>query len=143
MKFECKETSELAFICASILKQYSDIKIFTFKGELGAGKTTMVKEFCKQLDVIDNTNSPTFAIINEYKTSNNNFLYHFDLYRIEKTSELYDLGAEEYLTGNNYCFIEWPELVSEMIPVDYVEIQILWVPKTDKRIITVTSIKRD
>ena len=85
-------------------------RVFLFDAPMGAGKTTFIKSLCKYLDVIDAMSSPTYSIVNEYHTKNNDKLFHFDLYRIRAAEELFEMGFEEYLTANNYVFIEWPEL---------------------------------
>lgn len=99
-------------------------KILLFNGKMGAGKTTLIKEVCKQLGVKDNISSPTFSLVNEYHTSENEIVYHFDFYRIEAEEEAYDMGVEEYLYSNNWCLIEWPEKVKNLLPLETVEINI-------------------
>jgi tRNA threonylcarbamoyladenosine biosynthesis protein TsaE len=94
-----------------------ETKIVLFVGDLGAGKTTLIKKLCDKLGVKDEMSSPTFSIVNEYQAEAG-LVYHFDLYRIEKSSELYDLGFEDYLDSDQYCFIEWPE-IAENILRDY------------------------
>ncbi len=95
-----------------------------FFGEMGAGKTTLIKAICKVLGVEDTVASPTFALINEYFTKDGASVYHFDLYRIEDISEVYDLGYENYFYSAAYCFIEWPEKVIELIPEDVLMLEI-------------------
>jgi tRNA threonylcarbamoyladenosine biosynthesis protein TsaE len=133
MVFECRHLDELPLISGKILNLYPEERIFIFRGDLGAGKTTLIKEICRQLQVIDPTNSPSFAILNEYKTANRNKLYHFDFYRIKKLEEVYDIGYEEYFYSGNYCFIEWPELIKEILPEEFVEIKIEWDLNSDSR----------
>lgn len=87
-----------------------------FSGEMGAGKTTVIKSLCKKLGVESIVVSPTFALINEYFTSLGDSIYHFDLYRIENTEELFDFGYEEYFYSDAYCFIEWPEKAMDLLP---------------------------
>ena len=99
-------------------------KIFAFYGEMGSGKTTIIKSICKALGAHDTVTSPTFTLINEYKTSGGESLYHFDFYRIRKPEEVFDLGTEEYLSSGSYCFIEWPELAEWILPVDIVKVRI-------------------
>lgn len=101
-----------------------DWRIFAFSGDLGAGKTTMIKHFCQQLRVEDTVQSPTFSIVNEYKTSSGASVFHMDFYRIRKTEEVFDLGYEDYLFSGNYCFIEWPEIIEELLPKDVVKIRL-------------------
>lgn len=99
-------------------------KVLAFKGSMGAGKTTFIKSICKKLNVIDQVNSPTFAIINEYETNVNTKVYHFDFYRIKNLEEAYDFGYEDYFYSGNFCLIEWPELVEPLLPDNTLEISI-------------------
>jgi tRNA threonylcarbamoyladenosine biosynthesis protein TsaE len=98
--------------------------VVAFYGELGAGKTTFFKAVCKELGVIDIVSSPTFALVYEYKTSGNEKIYHFDLYRINDPSELFDLGYEDYFYSGNRCFIEWPEKAENLLPADCLRVNI-------------------
>ena len=96
-----------------------DDTVFAFYGKMGAGKTTFIKALCQELGVEDEVNSPTFAIINEYRSATTaELIYHFDFYRIKKLEEVYDLGYEDYFYSCALCFIEWPELVEELLPLD-------------------------
>ena len=96
-----------------------DDTVFAFYGKMGAGKTTFIKALCQELGVEDEVNSPTFAIINEYRSQTTaELIYHFDFYRIKKLEEVYDLGYEDYFYSGALCFIEWPELVEELLPLD-------------------------
>lgn len=110
---------DLAQIC-KIAKQFIDSidenRVFAFYGKMGAGKTTFVKALCQELGVEDQVASPTFAIVNEYRTTNGEPLFHFDFYRIQRLTEAYDMGCEEYFYSGNLCFIEWPELIEELLP---------------------------
>ena len=94
----------------------SSSKVFLFNGAMGAGKTTFIKALAKQLGINDIANSPTFSIVNEYHTNEGQTVYHFDLYRLKNEEEAYDIGLDEYLYSGNYCFIEWPEKASHIIP---------------------------
>ena len=100
-----------------------DHKVFAFYGSMGAGKTTFVKAICEELGVEDVITSPTFAIINEY-SSREGVIYHFDFYRIKKLEEVYDMGYEDYFYSGALCFIEWPELIEELLPEDAVKVSI-------------------
>ncbi len=93
----------------------SDEKIFLFDAPMGAGKTTFIKSLCSYLGVTDTMSSPTYSIVNEYNTGNNFKVYHFDLYRLKSTDELFEIGFEDYLNSNNYLFIEWPELATNFL----------------------------
>ncbi|MBS1765177.1 MAG: tRNA (adenosine(37)-N6)-threonylcarbamoyltransferase complex ATPase subunit type 1 TsaE [Bacteroidetes bacterium] len=113
--FICKSLSELETIAADIAMLLKDSTIVLFKGEMGAGKTTLIRLICKHYGVTDNVSSPTFSIVNEYHTATNEIIYHFDFYRINKISEVYDMGYEDYFYSGNKCFIEWPEKVESLI----------------------------
>ncbi|MBO7563001.1 MAG: tRNA (adenosine(37)-N6)-threonylcarbamoyltransferase complex ATPase subunit type 1 TsaE [Bacteroidales bacterium] len=98
--------------------------IFAFYGKMGAGKTTFIKAICKALGVKDIVNSPTFTIINEYKSSRGFPVYHFDFYRINKIQEAFDIGTEDYFAENGLCLIEWPEKIEEILPEDHIKVTI-------------------
>lgn len=102
-----------------------DNKVFAFYGKMGAGKTTFIKAICECLGVEDTVTSPTFAIVNEYQSTKIDYpIYHFDFYRIKKLEEVYDMGYEDYFYGGGICFIEWPELIEELLPEDAVKVEI-------------------
>lgn len=101
--------------------------VFAFYGKMGAGKTTFIKAICEELGVNDVITSPTFAIVNEYESPKQT-IYHFDFYRIKKLEEVYDMGYEEYFYSGALCFIEWPELIEEVLPEDAVKVTIEEVP---------------
>ena len=98
--------------------------IFAFYGKMGAGKTTFIKAICKALGVTDTVNSPTFTIINEYRSAKGFPIYHFDFYRINRLQEAYDIGVEEYFSGDGLCLIEWPEKIAEILPEDVINVTI-------------------
>ena len=108
----------------TFVENMKDRKIFDFYGKMGAGKTTFIKAICEQMGVRDVVTSPTFAIVNEYTDGRDNSLYHFDFYRIEKLEEVYDMGYEDYFYSGNVCFLEWPELIEEILPNDTVRVTI-------------------
>ncbi len=108
----------------TFVENMKDRKIFAFYGKMGAGKTTFIKSICEQMGVRDVVTSPTFAIVNEYTDGRDNSLYHFDFYRIEKLEEVYDMGYEDYFYSGNVCFLEWPELIEEILPNDTVRVTI-------------------
>ena len=102
-----------------------DNTVYAFYGKMGAGKTTFIKAICEELGVTDVINSPTFAIVNEYRSDETGeLIYHFDFYRIKKLDEVYDMGYEDYFYSGALCFIEWPELVEEVLPGDAVKVTI-------------------
>ena len=107
----------------SFVSGIGDSKVFAFYGKMGAGKTTFIKAVCEELGVEDVITSPTFAIINEY-TASDGVVYHFDFYRIKKLEEVYDMGYEDYFYSGALCFIEWPELIEEVLPEDAVKVTI-------------------
>ncbi|CAM1368539.1 tRNA (adenosine(37)-N6)-threonylcarbamoyltransferase complex ATPase subunit type 1 TsaE [Tenacibaculum xiamenense] len=109
---------------AKMVVENAESKTLLFYGEMGVGKTTLIKEICKLLGVEDIANSPTFSLVNEYKTNNNSTVFHFDFYRIENEEEAYDMGVEDYLYSNNWCLIEWPENVKNLLPLDSVIVDI-------------------
>lgn len=98
---------------------HSKHKVLLFEGQMGAGKTTLIKAISKELGIVDVANSPTFSIVNEYRTKNNQTVYHFDLYRLEEEEEAYDMGIDEYFDSGNWCFIEWPEKTPNLIPNEH------------------------
>lgn len=91
-------------------------KVILFNGEMGAGKTTLIKSICKYLGVENPTSSPTFSLVNEYEIPNNQLVYHFDVYRLKNQNEALDMGIDEYLYSGNWCFIEWAEKIEDLIP---------------------------
>ena len=99
-------------------------KVLLFYGEMGVGKTTLIKEMVKQLGSSDQSSSPTFSLVNEYRTHKNEPLYHFDFYRINDESEALDMGVDEYLYSGRWCFIEWPEKVKNLLPLNAVAIHL-------------------
>ena len=124
MKIVVNCISELEHAATSLLELINDNNIICFYGEMGVGKTTFIKEICKKLGVEDVVSSPTFSIINEYLTENNESVYHFDFYRTEKEEEAFDIGYEEYFYQDNLCLIEWPEKISLIIPENIIKVQI-------------------
>jgi len=98
--------------------------VYAFYGKMGAGKTTFIKAVCEELGVDDVVTSPTFAIINEYRAENDALIYHFDFYRNKKLEEVYDMGYEDYFYSGAICFIEWPELIEELLPEDAIKVSI-------------------
>jgi len=102
-----------------------DATVFAFYGSMGAGKTTFIKAVCEELGVEDVITSPTFAIVNEYRSATTDeLIYHLDFYRIKKLDEVYDMGYEDYIYSGALCFIEWPELIEELLPTDAVKVNI-------------------
>ncbi|MBF7091677.1 tRNA (adenosine(37)-N6)-threonylcarbamoyltransferase complex ATPase subunit type 1 TsaE [Flavobacterium sp. ALJ2] len=94
-------------------------KILLFNGEMGVGKTTLIKQLCKKLGIEGSTNSPTFSLVNEYQTNDNQLVYHFDFYRLNHETEALDMGVDDYLYSGNWCFIEWSEKIPSLIPDEH------------------------
>jgi tRNA threonylcarbamoyladenosine biosynthesis protein TsaE len=137
MNILIKDKRHLSSSAKQLLKNYGDKKIFAFYGSMGAGKTTIIKAICASLGAVDIVSSPTFTLVNEYKTSGGESIFHIDFYRIKKQEEVYDLGIEEYLTGDSYCFMEWPELIEELLPPETVIVRIS-VDDQEQRILSIT-----
>ena len=137
MKITIKDISGLAEAAQEFIAQIGDNKIFAFYGSMGAGKTTFVKALCEAMGVTDTVNSPTFAIVNEYDTPSGRPIYHFDFYRIKRLAEVYDMGDEDYFYGRGLCFIEWPELIEELLPEDTVRVNIEEQPDGSRVVSTV------
>ena len=111
-------------VAVEILKHFPERKIFVLNGEMGVGKTTLVKSFCKALGVTEEAVSPTFYLVNEYAGSQK--IFHFDLYSLKNAEELLAIGFEEYLADGAFCFIEWPELAEPFLPNDFVKLWLEW-----------------
>lgn len=135
-----RHTDDLPTIALKILECLNEERIFIFKGPMGAGKTTLIKAFCDVLEVTDVVTSPTFSLVNEYHRETGDPVYHFDFYRIKKLEEVYDIGYEEYFFSNEYCLIEWPEMVRELLPDSYVYVNIE-VGKEEERIIQYSCVR--
>ena len=118
---------QLEEVAKQFLKQNPN-KVILFHGEMGVGKTTLIKVLAKTLGVNDMTSSPTFSLVNEYQTTDRQTVYHFDFYRLNKEVEALDMGADEYLYSGNWCFIEWAEKISSLIPEEHSVINISLLP---------------
>jgi tRNA threonylcarbamoyladenosine biosynthesis protein TsaE len=112
-------------------------KILLFNGSMGVGKTTLIKSLAKKLGVTDATSSPTFSLVNEYQISTNQYIYHFDVYRLKNEMEALDMGIDEYLYSGNWCFIEWPENIPNLIPEEHSTITIEQLPDGKRRLVLV------
>lgn len=119
-----KSLDQLRDAASTILEDMKGNTIFALDGKMGAGKTTLIKDFCQTLGVEEVVSSPTFALVNEYSDGNSDPVFHFDFYRIKKLDEVYDIGYEEYFYSPYKCFIEWPGLITELLPDSYVYILI-------------------
>ena len=111
--------------CASeIIAFGDDINVWLFEGEIGAGKTTLIKKICELYGVVDNVNSPTFSIVNEYMNDKEEVFYHFDFYRIEDESEAINIGMEDYFYSGSHCFVEWPSKIKNQFPEQFLKVDI-------------------
>ena len=123
MEIRINDSEHICEAAREFINHIGDARVFAFYGKMGAGKTTFVKAICEELGVEDVITSPTFAIINEY-TADGEPIYHFDFYRIKRLEEVYDMGYEDYFYSGALCFIEWPELIEDILPDDAVRVSI-------------------
>lgn len=124
MQIRINSLEEIRTAAKQFIDNIGNRTIFAFYGKMGAGKTTIIKAICEELGVEDVITSPTFAIVNEYTTGEGDPLYHFDFYRIKKLDEFFDMGGEDYFNSGSLCFIEWPELIEDVMPEDTVNVTI-------------------
>ena len=124
MKIIIKNIDEIGEAAKTFVDAMGDRTVFAFYGKMGAGKTTFIKAVCETLGVRDVINSPTFAIVNEYLAGDGYPIYHFDFYRIKNIQEVMDIGYEDYIDSGCVCFMEWPELIEEILPLDAVKVTI-------------------
>lgn len=119
-----KSLEDLPLVAEGLIEFGQQCPIWLFIGEMGAGKTTLVKQICENLGVIDQVSSPTFSIVNEYLTSKDETVYHFDFYRLEDIEEAFNIGAEDYFFSGNLCLIEWPQIIADLLPDEYMTVEI-------------------
>jgi tRNA threonylcarbamoyladenosine biosynthesis protein TsaE len=124
MEIKIENIEDIASAARKFVDEMGENCVFAFYGKMGAGKTTFIKAICEALGVKDVVTSPTFALVNEYADAEGQPVYHFDFYRIKNLREAYDMGCEEYFYSGYPCFIEWPELVEELLPDDTVRVNI-------------------
>ena len=125
MDIQIKSTETIGEAAREFIKLIGERTVFAFYGKMGAGKTTFIKAMCQELGVSDTVTSPTFSLVNEYRSdTTGELIYHFDFYRIKKLDEVYDMGYEDYFYSGALCFIEWPELIEELLPEDAVKVTI-------------------
>ncbi|MBR6418312.1 MAG: tRNA (adenosine(37)-N6)-threonylcarbamoyltransferase complex ATPase subunit type 1 TsaE [Bacteroidales bacterium] len=124
MKIEINSIEELPEVARKLLETFPKERFYAFFGSMGVGKTTLIKEICRQIGVMQNVCSPTFAIVNEYCDGEGEPVYHFDFYRLKNLAEAYDIGYEEYFYSGNWCFTEWTEKIESLLPDHYLRIDI-------------------
>lgn len=125
MEIKINSLAEINMAAKQFIENMGESKVFAFYGKMGAGKTTFIKAICEELGVDDVITSPTFAIVNEYQSSTTGeSIFHFDFYRIKKLDEVYDMGYEDYFYSGSLCFLEWPELIDELLPEDATKVTI-------------------
>lgn len=124
MNLTIKSLDTIHETAEEFVRGMGDNTVFALHGKMGAGKTTFIKAICEKLGVEDTINSPTFAIINEYRSNSGELVYHFDFYRINKQEEAFDLGYEDYFYSGSLCFIEWPEKIEDLLPHDTIHVTI-------------------
>lgn len=137
MDIHTTSLADLAAAARKVLEAGGSNRIYLFYGEMGAGKTTLIKAICKELGITDEVTSPTFSIVNEYEGTDGP-VYHFDFYRLKQHSEALDMGYEEYFYSGNYCFIEWPEKIADLVPDSYTGVRI-HIQDNQSRLITVEN----
>lgn len=123
-RFENISIEEMPLVASKILDAFPEERFYVFRGQMGAGKTTLIKLVCTHLGVEGFTSSPTYSLVNEYLSELFGSVYHFDFYRIKSLEEVYDIGYEDYFFGDSYCFVEWAEKISELLPSRFVEVKI-------------------
>jgi tRNA threonylcarbamoyladenosine biosynthesis protein TsaE len=128
---------ELELVAQKVIDQHPS-KVILFHGEMGVGKTTLIKQLCKTLGVTSTTSSPTFSLVNEYEKIDNQVVYHFDFYRLKNEMEALDMGADDYFYSGNWCFIEWAEKIPSLIPDEHAVI-IIELVENGKRHLTLTN----
>ncbi len=126
--------SGLGEVAGAVADRIKDYKVWIFHGEMGSGKTTLIKMICRRLSVRDVMSSPTFSIVNEYETEGQGKIFHFDFYRIRNEVEAFDIGTEEYFYSGDPCFIEWPEKIPTLIPPRYGEVTVSIENETERTI---------
>ena len=136
MRILVKDKKYLPAAARKILENTSGQKLLAFYGSMGAGKTTIIKAISKVLGAGDIVTSPTFTMVNEYRTNKNEIIYHMDFYRIKKVEEVFDFGIEEYFSSGSFCFMEWPELIGSILPPEAVKIRIT-IGEKNQRIIEI------
>lgn len=138
--FQMTSLADLPAAAAMLLEASSEEPVILFEGPMGAGKTTLIKEFCRQMGVQENVSSPTFALVNEYETETGKLIYHFDFYRISDEREALNIGALEYFDSGNICLIEWPSLIPNLLPEHYLLVTLQPDANSEVRTMTINKV---
>ncbi|WP_114752416.1 tRNA (adenosine(37)-N6)-threonylcarbamoyltransferase complex ATPase subunit type 1 TsaE [Pleomorphovibrio marinus] len=138
--FNCNGLAQISECAKFVIDLCKDQRVWVFKGELGAGKTTLIQEVARQMNIIDRVSSPTFSLVNEYQNPRGDVFYHFDFYRIDKIEEAIEIGVDEYFNSGAYCWVEWGERIAELIPENFALIELLRKGE-ENRDITVTMVQ--
>lgn len=133
--FTVNGLAEVPPAARAVIEAAGESRVLAFEGEIGAGKTTLIKEICRQLSVEDEVSSPTFALINEYQAESGQPVYHADLYRLKEIEEALDIGISSYLDSGEWCLIEWPALIEPLLPEDCCRIKLEFVDDSTRKII--------
>ena len=129
-----KSLDDLEEVAAWIVDEGKAYNLWLLEGEMGAGKTTLIKEICRVFEVVDTVNSPTFSLVNEYRNKQNRVFYHFDFYRLNQESEAIDIGVDEYFYSGELCFIEWASKIPSLLPDRYLKISIQSIDANTRKI---------
>lgn len=140
VRFTMATLDDLPEAAGLLLEAASEEPIILFEGPMGAGKTTLIKEFCRQMGVQENVSSPTFALVNEYEAENRKLIYHFDFYRISDEREALNIGALEYFDSGNICLIEWPSLITNLLPEHYLLVTLQPDANSEVRTMTINKV---
>lgn len=132
--FKYQSLDEIQAAAQWLISHGQKVPVWLFEGEMGAGKTTLIKAICKKMQVQNTVQSPTFSIVNEYFTANGETIYHFDCYRLKNETEAMDIGIEEYFDSGNYCFVEWPSKIPNLLPDQYLIVSIEILGETERQI---------
>lgn len=130
-----KNVDSIDVAAEKLLKLIPSGSVVALYGQMGAGKTTLIREMCTQLGVNQTVTSPTFSIVNEYTTGSGQTIYHFDLYRIKTVEEAFDFGCEEYLFSGSTCFVEWPEKIAEILPEETIRVDINVIDEDERELV--------
>jgi hydrolase, P-loop family len=128
MEIKINGLENIASAAKAFIEAMGARRVFAFNGEMGAGKTTFIAEVCRQLGADDDSGSPTFSIVNEYRAADGSPIYHFDFYRLDSPAEALDMGAEDYFYSGHLCLIEWPDRIGNLLPEEAVEVDLLVMP---------------